>query len=35
MLRSYKENNWGSQVSPVQESVKGGLEYVKLKNLHC
>jgi hypothetical protein len=32
---SYKEDNWGVQVSFVRESVKTGLECVKLKNLHC
>jgi hypothetical protein len=33
--RSYKEDNWGDQVSSVRESVKRGLERVKLKNHHC
>jgi hypothetical protein len=33
--KSYKEDNWGDQVSFVQESVKRGRECVKLKNLHC
>jgi hypothetical protein len=35
VARSYKEDNWGGQVSSVRESVKRGLELVKLKNLHC
>jgi hypothetical protein len=30
--RSYKEDNWGYQVSSVRESVKRGLKSVKLKN---
>jgi hypothetical protein len=33
--RSYKEDNWGNQISSLWESVKRGLERVKLKNLHC
>jgi hypothetical protein len=35
VARSYKEENWGDQVNSVRESVKRGLERVKLKNLHC
>jgi hypothetical protein len=33
--RSYIEDNWGVPVSSVRESVKRGLESVKLKNIHC
>jgi hypothetical protein len=29
------EDNWSDPVSSVWESVKRGLEGVKLKNLHC
>jgi hypothetical protein len=32
MPRSYLEENWGDRVSSVQESVKRGLEHMKLKN---
>jgi hypothetical protein len=35
MPRSYKEDNWGDQVSSAWESVKKELERVKLKNLYC
>jgi hypothetical protein len=34
MPRSYLEDNWGHQVSSVQESLKRGLERVELNNLH-
>jgi hypothetical protein len=33
--RVYKEDNWSDQVSSLPESVKRGLEGVKLKNFHC
>jgi hypothetical protein len=33
--RSYLEEKWGDQISSVSESVKKGLERVKLYNLHC
>jgi hypothetical protein len=30
-----EKDKWGDQVSSIRESVKRGLERVKLKNLHC
>jgi hypothetical protein len=34
-VRAVEEGNWDNQVSSVLESMKRGLERVKLKNLHC
>jgi hypothetical protein len=33
--RSCLEGNWGDPLSSIRESVKRGLERVKLKNLQC
>jgi hypothetical protein len=35
VLKSYKEENWGNQISSVWEYVKRELKLVKLKSLHC
>jgi hypothetical protein len=34
-VEDYLEDNWGDQVSSVQQSVKRALGGVNLKNLHC
>jgi hypothetical protein len=34
VARSYKEDNWGDQISSVLETVKRDLESVKQKKLH-